>query len=131
MLMFSEFPGRRLDLLRFLFRRMRRKPLTWPRDAPDPGEIITSGWRVLLAASLSAVLLFFRHEEAQVTNSEPVCNADIQINTPICAWSGCILIVKGKIIVDLHPHLEKCTTRVHRNLPDGCGHCKVCPLLRI
>ena len=59
MLLFSEFPSRRLDLLRFLFRRMRRKPLTWPRDAPDPGEIITSGWRVLLAASLSAVLLFF------------------------------------------------------------------------
>ena len=61
--MFSEFPGSRLDLLRFLFRRMRRKPLTWPRDAPDPGEIVTSGWRVLLAASLSAVLLFFRNRK--------------------------------------------------------------------
>ncbi len=60
MLMFSEFPGSRVDLLRFLFSRIRRKPLTWPRDAPDPGEIITSGWRVLLAASLSATLLFFR-----------------------------------------------------------------------
>jgi glycosyltransferase involved in cell wall biosynthesis len=60
MVLFSEYPGRRLDLLRFVFRRARRKPLTWPRDAPDPGEIITSGWRVLLAASLSAVLLFFR-----------------------------------------------------------------------
>jgi glycosyltransferase involved in cell wall biosynthesis len=60
MVMFSEFPGSRLDLLRFLFHRMRRKPLTWPRDAPDPGEIVTSGWRVLLSASLSAALLFFR-----------------------------------------------------------------------
>jgi glycosyltransferase involved in cell wall biosynthesis len=60
MLLFSEFPDRRLELLRFLFRRMRRKRLTWPRNAPDPGEIITSGWRVLLAASLGAVLLFFR-----------------------------------------------------------------------
>jgi glycosyltransferase involved in cell wall biosynthesis len=60
MLMFSEFPGSRFDLLRFLFSRVRRKPLTWPRDAPDPGEIITSGWRVLLAASFSAALLFFR-----------------------------------------------------------------------
>jgi glycosyltransferase involved in cell wall biosynthesis len=65
MLMFSEFPGSRVDLLRFLFRRMRRKPLTWPRDAPDPGEIITSGWRVLLAASLSAVLLFFRTKKSK------------------------------------------------------------------
>ena len=60
MLLFSEFPGHRLDLLRFLFRRALRKPLTWPRDSPDPGEIITSGWHVLLAASLSAILLFFR-----------------------------------------------------------------------
>lgn len=60
MLMFSEFPGSRLNLLRFLFQRMRQKPLTWARDAPDPGEIVTSGWRVLLSAGLSAALLFFR-----------------------------------------------------------------------
>lgn len=60
LLLFSEFPSLRLDLLRFLFRRMRLKPLTQPRDAPDPGEIVTSGWRVLLAASLSGALLFFR-----------------------------------------------------------------------
>ncbi len=60
MLLFSEYPGRRLDLLRFVFRRALRKPLTWPRDSPDPGEIITCGWRVLLAESFSAALLFFR-----------------------------------------------------------------------
>ncbi|HEY1803089.1 MAG TPA: glycosyltransferase family A protein [Terracidiphilus sp.] len=60
MLMFSEFPGSRLDLVRFLFRRLRRKSLTWRRDAPDPGEIVTSGWRVLLSAGVSAALLFFR-----------------------------------------------------------------------
>lgn len=60
MLLFSEFPDRRLELLRFLFRRIRRRPLTWPRDSPDPGEIVTSGWRVLLTASLSATFLFFR-----------------------------------------------------------------------
>jgi glycosyltransferase involved in cell wall biosynthesis len=60
MLLFSEFPGRRMDLLRFLFRRMRREPLTWPRDAPDPGAVVSSGWRVLLAASFSGLFLFFR-----------------------------------------------------------------------
>jgi len=60
MLLFLEYPGHCLDLLRFIFRRIRRKPLTWQRDAPDPGEIVTSGWRVLLPASLSAVLLYFR-----------------------------------------------------------------------
>lgn len=59
MLLFSEYPGHGLDLLRFLFRRIRHKPLTWPRDSPDPGEIITSGWRVLLPASFCAALLFF------------------------------------------------------------------------
>ena len=60
MFLFSEFPGHRLELLRFLYRRFRHKPLAWPRDTPNPGEIITSGWRVLIAASFSAALLFLR-----------------------------------------------------------------------
>lgn len=63
MLLFSEYPSHRMDLLRFLFRRMRHRPLTWPRDSPDPGEIITSGWRVLLTAGLSAVPLFLRNRK--------------------------------------------------------------------
>ena len=58
MMLFSEYPSHRMDLLRFLFRRARHRPLTWPRDSPDPGEIITSGWRVLLKASVDAALLF-------------------------------------------------------------------------
>ncbi len=60
MLLLAEFPDRRIELLRFLFRRMKRKPLTWPRDSPDPGAIITSGWLVLVQASLSAVFLYIR-----------------------------------------------------------------------
>jgi glycosyltransferase involved in cell wall biosynthesis len=60
MLLFSEYPGHRLDLLRFFFRRALRKPLTWPRDSPDPGEIISCGWPVLLGESFNAALLFFR-----------------------------------------------------------------------
>jgi glycosyltransferase involved in cell wall biosynthesis len=60
LLLFSEFPSNRIDLLRFLFRRARRKQLNWPRDSPDPGDIITSGWGVLLPASLSAIWLFLR-----------------------------------------------------------------------
>jgi hypothetical protein len=46
LLLFSEFPGHRMDLLRFLTRRLRRKPLTWPRNPQAPGELIMSGWRV-------------------------------------------------------------------------------------
>jgi glycosyltransferase involved in cell wall biosynthesis len=60
MLLFSEFPDRRMDLLRFLFRRMRHKPLSWERDSPDPGVIVSSNWRVLLKASLTGALLYFR-----------------------------------------------------------------------
>lgn len=60
MVLFVDFPARRLELLRFLYRRLRKKPLTWPRDTPDPGEIITSGWRVLFRASFEAALLFIR-----------------------------------------------------------------------
>ena len=59
-LLFAEFPEHRIELLQFLFRRMRHKPLNWERDAPDPGVIVSSNWRVLLKASLSGALLYFR-----------------------------------------------------------------------
>jgi glycosyltransferase involved in cell wall biosynthesis len=60
LLLFSDFPGHRMDLLRFLSRRLRRKPLTWPRNPQTPGELITSGWRVYLRASLRGGVLFLR-----------------------------------------------------------------------
>jgi glycosyltransferase involved in cell wall biosynthesis len=60
LLLFSSFPSQRLALLRFLFRRLRRKPLTWPRETQEPGEIVTSGWRVLLKAGLKGVWLFLK-----------------------------------------------------------------------
>jgi glycosyltransferase involved in cell wall biosynthesis len=59
-LLLAEFPDRRRDLIKFLYRRIRRRPLTWPRDSPDPGEIITSGWSVLFSASFSAAVLFLK-----------------------------------------------------------------------
>jgi glycosyltransferase involved in cell wall biosynthesis len=63
MLLFSEHPDQRLNLLRFLFRRARRKPLNWSRDAPDPGEMISSGWRVLLPATFKAAIRFLRNRK--------------------------------------------------------------------
>lgn len=60
LLLFFEFPGRRLDLLRFLLRRLRRKRLTWPRDPQGPGEIITSGWRMYMKAGLAGTRLYLR-----------------------------------------------------------------------
>ena len=60
LLLFSEFPARRLDLLRFLFHRLRRRRLEWPRDSQNSEDIISSGWRVQLKAGLSALFLFLR-----------------------------------------------------------------------
>lgn len=60
MILFSEYPEHRGDLLRFLFRRLRRKPLEWPRSCPDPGEIVTSSWTALFKAGIAGALLFLR-----------------------------------------------------------------------
>lgn len=60
LLLFSEFPTHRLDLLRFLFRRLRRKPLTWSRNPQMPGDIITSGWRVYMRAGVRGGFIFLR-----------------------------------------------------------------------
>jgi cellulose synthase/poly-beta-1,6-N-acetylglucosamine synthase-like glycosyltransferase len=60
LLLFSEFPRQRLALLRFLFNRLRHKPLTWPRDPQGPGDIINSHWLVKLKATVTGVFLFLR-----------------------------------------------------------------------
>lgn len=60
LLLFAEFPAQRMNLVRFLVRRLRRKPLDWSRDPQEPGEIVTSGWRVLFKASLNGFWLFLR-----------------------------------------------------------------------
>jgi glycosyltransferase involved in cell wall biosynthesis len=60
LLLIQEFPEQRMNLLRFLIRRLRGKPLDWPRDPQEPGEIVTSGWRVLLKAAIQGLWLFLR-----------------------------------------------------------------------
>lgn len=60
LLLFSTFPAQRFNLLRFIFRRLRRKPLDWPRETQGPGEIVTSGWRVLFKAGAKGMWLFLR-----------------------------------------------------------------------
>lgn len=60
LLLFAEFPEQRRNLLRFILRRLRHKPLEWPREPQEPGEIVTSGWRVLLKASAQGLWLFLR-----------------------------------------------------------------------
>lgn len=60
LLLFATFPAQRINLLLFLFRRLRRKPLTWPRESQEAGEILTSGWRVLFKAGFKGAWLFLR-----------------------------------------------------------------------
>lgn len=60
LLLLAEFPGQRVNLLRFLFRRLRGKPLEWPRDSPEPGDIVSSSWRVLVPAAIQGLALFLR-----------------------------------------------------------------------
>jgi O-antigen biosynthesis protein len=60
LLLFAEFPNQRISLLRFILRRIRRKPLDWPRDSQEPGEIVTSGWRTLFKASVKGFWVFLR-----------------------------------------------------------------------
>lgn len=60
MLLFCEFPGHRLDLIRFLSRRLRGKRIPWPRDPQIPGQIISSGWRIRFKAGLAGTLLYLR-----------------------------------------------------------------------
>ncbi len=58
LLLLTEFPGLSISLVRFLFRRLRGKPLDWPRDSPEPGEIVSSSWRVLIPAAIQGLMLF-------------------------------------------------------------------------
>lgn len=60
LLFLAEFPGQRLNLLRFLIRRLCGKPLDWPRNPQKPGEIVSSGWSVLIPAALKGLWLFIR-----------------------------------------------------------------------
>lgn len=60
LLLFSDFPGHRMDLLRFLFRRLRRKPLAWPRETQHAGAIVSSGWKIYLKAGFAGTRLYLR-----------------------------------------------------------------------
>jgi glycosyltransferase involved in cell wall biosynthesis len=60
LLLFTEFPGQRVNLLRFLFRRLRGKRLDWPRNPQEPGEIVSSSWGIKFKAAWSGLILFLR-----------------------------------------------------------------------
>ncbi len=63
LLLFFEFPAHRMDLLRFLARRLSGQKLPWPRDPQEPGEVLSSGWRVQIKAMLQGARLYFRNRK--------------------------------------------------------------------
>ncbi|HVC45664.1 MAG TPA: glycosyltransferase family 2 protein [Terracidiphilus sp.] len=65
LLLFSQFPGHRMDLLRFLLRRLRKQKLSWPRDSQDPGDIISSSWQVTIKAATTGLILFLRSRKGR------------------------------------------------------------------
>jgi glycosyltransferase involved in cell wall biosynthesis len=60
MLLYSENPGQRRELLSFLFHRFRRKPLAWQREAPAVGRVFSAGKLSLIKAGIAGVLLYMR-----------------------------------------------------------------------
>ena len=60
LLLVSEFPQQRRNLMRFLFRRLRGKPLEWQRDTREPGEIVSSSRLLLVRAAIKGLWLFLR-----------------------------------------------------------------------
>lgn len=60
LLLLVEFPEHRMDLLRFFFRRIRGKELSWPREPKGPGEVIKSGWRVYIKAGVAGTILYLK-----------------------------------------------------------------------
>ncbi len=63
LILFSEYPHHRKNLVRFLVRRLFHRPLGWYRESPDPGEIVGSSVPSLLKAGLAGFLLFLRNRK--------------------------------------------------------------------
>ena len=60
LLLFEENPGCRKELVRFLIRRFRRKPLGWRRESLELGRVFSSGRVSLLKAGLAGLLFYLR-----------------------------------------------------------------------
>ena len=63
LLLMDEYPEQRGTLIRFLWRRLRRIPLPWPRNPQQAGAVISAGWRLYLRAGIRGTILFLRHRK--------------------------------------------------------------------
>ncbi len=60
LLLFSQFPRHRMELVRYLARRLRHKPLSWQRVPQEEGAIMRSKWSVRVRAAFAGLMLFLR-----------------------------------------------------------------------
>jgi hypothetical protein len=58
-LLFFDFPRNRKDLISFICRRLRHKPLNWARNSPRLGQINSSEWRVRIKAIIAGTVLYW------------------------------------------------------------------------
>jgi glycosyltransferase involved in cell wall biosynthesis len=65
-LLFFEFPGHRLGLIRYLFRHLLRISLNGSPIPPGSGYIATCGWRGRIKVGLSGTLLYLRNRKSKV-----------------------------------------------------------------
>lgn len=63
LLLLEEFPKERGILIRYLWNRIRRVPLSWPRSPQQAGVVISAGWPLYLRAGLRGALLYLRHRK--------------------------------------------------------------------
>jgi glycosyltransferase involved in cell wall biosynthesis len=60
LLLLFAFPTERLNLARFILRRICGRPLGWQRDPQEPGDIVSSSRLLLLSAVFKGIWLFLR-----------------------------------------------------------------------
>jgi hypothetical protein len=58
-LLFFDFPHCRKDLLSFICRRLRHKPLIWAQNSARLGPIHTSGFRQRIKGTIAGTVLFW------------------------------------------------------------------------
>ena len=86
-LLFSRFSENRLDLLRFLLRRIARQPVSWRLEAEQSGIILASSWRERLKAFPRGVALFLRARryspQEPLLCAQPVDNPHAQLHARV------------------------------------------------
>ena len=60
LLLLAEFPSQRLNMLKFLLRRLRGKRLQWTRDSQETGDLMTSSLGVKCRAACSGLWVFIK-----------------------------------------------------------------------